>query len=67
MAKLLEKLLMQKIKNDPNAVEWIPHHQFGFREQHSTVQQRQSSLRYKQSTRSQRMLYLRIPRRKAGL
>jgi hypothetical protein len=30
---------MQGIKNDPKAVEWIPHHQFGFREQHSTVQQ----------------------------
>jgi hypothetical protein len=30
---------MQRIKNDPNAVEWIPHHQFGFREEHSTVQQ----------------------------
>jgi hypothetical protein len=39
IAKLLEKLLIQGINNDPNTVEWIPRHQFGFREQHSTVQQ----------------------------
>jgi hypothetical protein len=24
---------------DPNTEEWIPSHQFGFRENHSTVQQ----------------------------
>jgi hypothetical protein len=39
IAKLLEKLLIQGINNDPNTVEWIPRHQFGFREKHSTVQQ----------------------------
>jgi hypothetical protein len=39
IAKLLEKLLIQRINNNPNTVEWIPRHQFGFREQHLTVQQ----------------------------
>jgi hypothetical protein len=27
------------IKSDPNTEEWIPSHHFGFRENHSTVQQ----------------------------
>jgi hypothetical protein len=39
IAKLLEKFLMHRLKNDPNTVELISHRQFGFREQHSTVQQ----------------------------
>jgi hypothetical protein len=26
IAKLLEKYLMHRLKNDPNTVEWIPHH-----------------------------------------
>jgi hypothetical protein len=38
IAKLLKIFLMHRLKNDPNTVEWIPQHQFGFREQHSTVQ-----------------------------
>jgi hypothetical protein len=39
ISKLLEKLLLKRIRSDPNTEEWIPSHQFGFRENHSTVQQ----------------------------
>jgi hypothetical protein len=39
ISKLLEKLLLKGIKSDQNREEWIPSHQFGFRENHSTVQQ----------------------------
>jgi hypothetical protein len=39
IAKLLEKFLMHRLKKEPNTVEWIPQHKFGFREQHSTGQQ----------------------------
>jgi hypothetical protein len=35
ISKLLEKLLLKRIRSDPNTGEWI----FGFRENHSTVQQ----------------------------
>jgi hypothetical protein len=39
ISKLLEKLLLKRIRSYPNTEEWIPSHQFGFRENHSTVQQ----------------------------
>lgn len=39
ISKVLEKLLIQKINSDPNTEEWIPDHQFGFRSNHSTIQQ----------------------------
>lgn len=39
IAKLLERLLLQRINTDPSTETWIPSHQFGFRESHSTVQQ----------------------------
>jgi hypothetical protein len=39
ISKLLEKLLLKRTRSDPNTEEWIPSHQFGFRENHSTVQQ----------------------------
>ena len=39
ISKLLERLLLKRIRSDPNTEEWIPSHQFGFRENHSTVQQ----------------------------
>jgi hypothetical protein len=38
ISKLLEKLLLKRIRSDPNTEEWILSHQFGFRENHSTVQ-----------------------------
>jgi len=39
IAKLLEKLILQR--NDPafTTSDWIPHHQFGFCRAHSTIQQ----------------------------
>jgi hypothetical protein len=39
IAKLYERLLRDRINNDPLTGDWIPLHQFGFRTRHSTVQQ----------------------------
>ena len=39
ISKVLEKLILKKINGDLNPQEWIPHHQFGFRQAHSAVQQ----------------------------
>lgn len=39
MSKLLEKLLLKRIMSDLEFQNWIPEHQFGFRQGHSTVQQ----------------------------
>ena len=39
ISKVLEKLILRKINKDLNPQDWIPHHQFGFREAHSAVQQ----------------------------
>lgn len=39
VSKILERLLLQRIESDPETEEWIPLHQFGFRKEHSTVQQ----------------------------
>jgi hypothetical protein len=39
IAKLLEKLILRRIVPDFSTSDWIPHHQFGFRRAHSTIQQ----------------------------
>jgi hypothetical protein len=39
ISKLLEKLILNRIKQDADPNDWIPDHQFGFRQAHSTVQQ----------------------------
>lgn len=39
ISKLYERLLLKRINSDPDTAAWIPLHQFGFRENHSTVQQ----------------------------
>jgi hypothetical protein len=39
ISKVLEKLRLKKIDKDLNPQKWIPNHQFGFRQAHSTVQQ----------------------------
>ena len=39
ITKVPERLLIKRIKSDPNTNERIPPHQFEFRELHSTVQQ----------------------------
>jgi hypothetical protein len=39
ISKVLEKLIHKRIIKDTNQQDWIPHHQFGFRQAHSTVQQ----------------------------
>jgi retron-type reverse transcriptase len=38
-AKVLEKLILNRITQDSNPQIWIPNHQFGFRRAHSTIQQ----------------------------
>jgi hypothetical protein len=38
LSKILEKLILIKLTNEPNSMNWIPWHQFGFRS-HSTIQQ----------------------------
>jgi hypothetical protein len=40
ISKVLEMLVLKKIIKDLNPQDWIPDHQFGFRQAHSTVQQR---------------------------
>jgi len=37
ISKLPEKLILKKINKDLNPQDWIPDHQFGFRQAHSTV------------------------------
>jgi hypothetical protein len=39
ISKLFEKLLLKRIRSDSNREKLISSHQFGFRENHSTVQQ----------------------------
>ena len=38
-SKILEKLLLTRMANNPHFQDWIPSHQFGFKKAHSTVQQ----------------------------
>jgi len=39
ISKVLEKLTLKKVNKDLNPQDWIPNHQSGFRQAHSTVQQ----------------------------
>jgi len=39
ISKVLEKLVLKRINKVMNPHDWTPHHQFGFRQAHSTVQQ----------------------------
>uniref|UniRef100_A0A1Y1JXT3 Reverse transcriptase domain-containing protein n=2 Tax=Photinus pyralis TaxID=7054 RepID=A0A1Y1JXT3_PHOPY len=39
VSKLLEKLVLHRLNEDLPPENWIPEHQFGFRQKHSTVQQ----------------------------
>ena len=39
ISKVLEKLLHKRINKDMHQQDWIPRHQFGFRQAHCTVQQ----------------------------
>lgn len=39
IAKLLERLILNKINTELNPQNWLPSHQFGFRQNHSTIQQ----------------------------
>lgn len=39
MSKLLERLLLKRINYDLPPESWIPDHQFGFRQKHTTIQQ----------------------------
>jgi len=39
ISKILEKLILKRSNKESNPHEWIPNHQFGFRQAHSTIQQ----------------------------
>jgi hypothetical protein len=39
VSKVFEKLVLRRINKDLRTDEWIPHHQFGFRQGHSTIEQ----------------------------
>jgi hypothetical protein len=39
LSKVFEKLILRRINKDLRPDEWIPHHQFGFRQGLSTIQQ----------------------------
>jgi len=39
ISKVLEKLILERINKDKNPHDWIPQHQFGFRQAHCKVQQ----------------------------
>jgi hypothetical protein len=39
ISKVLEKLILKRINKESNPQDWIPNHQFGFRQAHSTIQQ----------------------------
>jgi hypothetical protein len=39
LSKVFEKLVPRRINKDLRPDKWIPHHQFGFRQGHSTIQQ----------------------------
>jgi hypothetical protein len=38
-SKIFEKLLLNRVRNDTDILDTISDYQFGFREQHSTIQQ----------------------------
>ena len=38
ISKILEKLILKRINKESNPHDWIPNHQFGFRQAHSTIQ-----------------------------
>jgi hypothetical protein len=39
LSKAFEKVILRRINKDLRPDEWIPRHQFGFRQGHSTIQQ----------------------------
>lgn len=39
ISKLLEKIILKRINTDIDTHDWMPDHQFGFRQSHSTIQQ----------------------------
>ena len=39
ISKILEKLILKRINKERNPQDWIPNHQSGFRQAHSTIQQ----------------------------
>jgi predicted metallopeptidase len=39
LSKVFEKLILKRIKKEVEPEEWIPRHQFGFRQGHSATQQ----------------------------
>uniref|UniRef100_A0A6M2DG86 Putative rna-directed dna polymerase from mobile element jockey n=1 Tax=Xenopsylla cheopis TaxID=163159 RepID=A0A6M2DG86_XENCH len=39
IAKIIEKVILQRLEEDSCSINWIPNHQFGFRQGHTTTQQ----------------------------
>jgi hypothetical protein len=39
LSKVFENLILRRINKDLWPDDWIPHHQFGFRQGHSAIQQ----------------------------
>ena len=39
ISKILEKLILNRLTRETQFQNWIPEHQFGFRKEHSTIQQ----------------------------
>jgi hypothetical protein len=39
ISKILEKLILNRLTKETQFQNWIPEHQFGFRQKHSTIQQ----------------------------
>jgi hypothetical protein len=39
LSKVFEKFILRRINKDLRPEKWIPNHQFGFRQGHSTIQQ----------------------------
>jgi hypothetical protein len=38
ISKVLQKTILKKLNKDMNPQDWIPNHQFGFQQAHSTIQ-----------------------------
>jgi potassium voltage-gated channel Eag-related subfamily H protein 8 len=65
ISKVLEKLLHKRTNKNKNQQDWIPHHQFRFRQVHSTVKQCHNR-HHKQSSRRSSVLQSSLPRHQPG-
>jgi hypothetical protein len=68
LSKVFKNLILRRINKDLRPDEWIPHHQFGFRQGHSSIQQihRVTNIINK-ALEDKKMLCSSAPRRQLGL